>query len=540
MASDEAKLVRRATGGNAEAFAELVRRYRDAVYGYCYHRTGSFEDARDLAQDAFVRAYTCLHQLRDPGRFGGWVRRIAANLCTRWAESRREIAVECIEHPCQVPESLNAAVVREALSTLPENERLAVVLHYVNGYSYGDIADFLEVSKGAVRGRLARGREMLKTEVLRMTRETFESNKLDEEFVIEAVKNALQEAQDAYNLLGDKAQSRKKVEEAASLIAGMETDQVSDPVALGHALLYLGSREFILGDRDRARERWARAKTLFEQAGDQDGIESWREALAYERLSMGNLAEAHDLYSQLADYWLSRRYEGSYTRGCNFLAAARALESMGLDTEHGKIASFLAGSGGFKREEGQTMHWVWVALGFNKESYPARLRNMPGPQPGPAPLPLVLIRNQPVVGDTLRFVDKDSRAEESVLESLSDKVTTPAGAFENCARSSSKLFASKTWEGDVVGTRRLWIAPGIGIVRIEFESTGGPTDTSELAAYAVSPSDDYIPLAVGNWWKWRWIKGEEEFGFSTESYRGIIAEENGTYVVVQYSFCVAP
>lgn len=109
MTSDEARLVRRASGGDSEAFAELVRRYRDAVYGYCYHRMGSFEDARDLAQDAFVRAFTCLDQLRDPERFGGWVRRIAANLCTRWAESRREIAVESIECQDEVPESPHAA-----------------------------------------------------------------------------------------------------------------------------------------------------------------------------------------------------------------------------------------------------------------------------------------------------------------------------------------------------------------------------------------------------------------------------------------------
>ncbi|HEX2987274.1 MAG TPA: sigma factor, partial [Chloroflexota bacterium] len=80
---DEAQLVATASAGDQAAFTELVRRYRDRVYGYCYHRTGNFEDARDLAQESFVRAYTSLGQLRDTSGFGPWVRRIAANLCNR-------------------------------------------------------------------------------------------------------------------------------------------------------------------------------------------------------------------------------------------------------------------------------------------------------------------------------------------------------------------------------------------------------------------------------------------------------------------------
>lgn len=198
---EDSQLVAQAAGGDAEAFTELVRRYRDTVYGYCYHRTGSFEDGRDLAQETFVRAYTRLEQLRDGSKLGAWLRKIAANLCTRWAASRRELPAEQIEEPVQQPESTRAALVREALSGLPENERLAVVMHYVDGLTYSDIAQFLEITPGAVRGRLARGREMLRAEVLRMTRETFDENKLGDEFVMGAVDSALSGATDTSELI---------------------------------------------------------------------------------------------------------------------------------------------------------------------------------------------------------------------------------------------------------------------------------------------------------------------------------------------------
>lgn len=127
--ADYTQLIEHAKRGNAGAFTELVRRHRDLVYGYCYHRTGNFEDARDLTQETFIRAYTRLGQLRESEKLGAWLRQIAANICTRWAQRRRETPAEDIDLPEPPRESPAAALVREALSALPNNERLAVVLH---------------------------------------------------------------------------------------------------------------------------------------------------------------------------------------------------------------------------------------------------------------------------------------------------------------------------------------------------------------------------------------------------------------------------
>lgn len=539
--TDLAQLVSLAAKGDADAYAEIVRRYRDHVYGYCYHLTGSFEDARDLSQDAFVRAYTRLGQLREPDKLGAWLRKIAANLCARWAESRRETPVERIE-PDETPrESPRAVAVREALSSLPDNERLAVVLKYVNGYSYDDIAGFLEVSTDAVRGRLHRGRKMLKAEVLKMTRETFDDNKLDEKFVIEAVRAAIAEAMDAYNLRGDKDLSRSKTDEAAALVDKVSGSKIEDPTALGRALLSVGSRELIMGDKSRAEEHWNRAKALFEHAGDQDGLAEWRSNIAYQRLGEGDLASAHRLYIEVEEHWRRRRLEQPGVVGYGFLAAARALESLGLDTNWDLVVSFMAGDCDFEREDSQTIQYGGYCLGFSKDSYPARVRTRLGPPFGPTPPPLVLIKHEPVVGDKLRFVNNENgRSEESVLESLSETVTTPAGTFTNCAHSSSRIFATKDWTADVVATRELWLAPGVGPVRIAYQTVGEAMDASELVSYHIdTPSADFVPLAIGNWWKWRWIEGEEEFGFRTEECKEIVAQEANRWACATYAFAVA-
>lgn len=185
------ELVERAKSGDPEAFSELVRRYAESVKGYCYYRTGSFEEAKDLCQEAFVLAYTKLGQLREQAKFGAWIRRIAANACTRWIEKRREFPVEQVRlNEPEQPELTTTLLVRQALSSLPDNERLSLIMHYVDGLSYCEIADFLGISPAAVRGRLYRGRDMLKKEVLEMTKETFENNRLDPEFACRTLQLA--------------------------------------------------------------------------------------------------------------------------------------------------------------------------------------------------------------------------------------------------------------------------------------------------------------------------------------------------------------
>jgi len=203
MGATDGQLVRRVQEGDREAFGELVDRYRDMVYGLGYHLTGEFEAARDLAQEAFIQAYLRLAQLRDPEKFAGWLRHIVLNV-HRSQRRRREVVTVALEAEAQPPianpePSEIEAVVREALSRLREPERLALTLHYINGYSHAEIGGFLGVRRETVKTRLARARQHLREEVMAMVKDAFEGRKLPEQFTHETVSEALR----LMNLLAD-------------------------------------------------------------------------------------------------------------------------------------------------------------------------------------------------------------------------------------------------------------------------------------------------------------------------------------------------
>lgn len=196
MALTDGQLVERVRSGDRDAFGDLVGRYRDMVYGLGYHLTHDFEAARDLAQEAFVQAYLKLGQLRDPDKFSGWLRQIATNV-HRAHERRREVATVTLDEVGAVPDTRHLSgievVVRDALSRLRAPERLALTLHYINGYSHAEIGEFLGVRPETVKTRLARARQHLKTEVMAMVREGFEQNRLPEEFTKETMGRLLAE-----------------------------------------------------------------------------------------------------------------------------------------------------------------------------------------------------------------------------------------------------------------------------------------------------------------------------------------------------------
>jgi RNA polymerase sigma-70 factor (ECF subfamily) len=195
MGVPDGELVSRSREGDGEAFGQLVARYRDMAYGLGYHLTGEFEAARDLAQEAFVQAYLKIRQLRDPERFGPWLRQIVVNT-HRDQVRRREVATVSLDgEPAQAREERRVSememVVREVLSKLRETERLVLTLHYINGYSQSEIGRFLGVRAETVKTRLARARQHFRKEVMMSIEETFERKKLPEEFTGETVRAAM-------------------------------------------------------------------------------------------------------------------------------------------------------------------------------------------------------------------------------------------------------------------------------------------------------------------------------------------------------------
>ena len=168
---DEQRAIATCLAGDREAFAILVERHREAVFRLAFRMCGDGATAEDLAQEAFVKAYTRLDRFNPAaGTFRNWLLGICANLARthfRWRRRTRALAERAAEHErmrieeTQAREAEEPERIRRALETLPPGLRVAVVLKYMENLSVQEIAETLGIGASAVKMRLARGREQL-------------------------------------------------------------------------------------------------------------------------------------------------------------------------------------------------------------------------------------------------------------------------------------------------------------------------------------------------------------------------------------------
>ncbi len=180
-ATEEMDLVRRARGGDMEAYDDLVRRYQERIYATVYHMTSNHEDASDLAQESFIKAYQALKSFKGGSSFYTWIYRIAVNKTINFLKQRKNRAQMSLndldfnaEHDpdlvalisdktprrdvnlAELQEKLNAA-----MQKLSEHHRLVVTLHDVQGLSHEEIAQIMDCNIGTVRSRLFYARQQL-------------------------------------------------------------------------------------------------------------------------------------------------------------------------------------------------------------------------------------------------------------------------------------------------------------------------------------------------------------------------------------------
>jgi len=174
------ELVKRARGGDADAFEDLVRAYQHRVVNYARAMVSNEADAEDVAQDAFVRAYRGLRTFRGDSSFKTWLYRIVTNAARTHLGKRRDrpeqtagdaaTSPEAFGHPA-TDEDVEASVIDRdridrALAALPVEMREAVVLRDVEGLDYREIAVALGVPIGTVESRIFRGRARLRDALL--------------------------------------------------------------------------------------------------------------------------------------------------------------------------------------------------------------------------------------------------------------------------------------------------------------------------------------------------------------------------------------
>jgi RNA polymerase sigma-70 factor (ECF subfamily) len=162
--ADDQALVAAALAGSHPAFDLLVTRHRRSVYHVCYRFVNHHEDAADLTQDTFVRAWRALASFRGQARFSTWLHRIAVNVCLNKVAVRTPVAepidAEAIvdrRQPLPGDELLaaeRAAQVRAAVAALPPRQRAALVLRAYHELSHQEIADLVGTSVGAVKANV--------------------------------------------------------------------------------------------------------------------------------------------------------------------------------------------------------------------------------------------------------------------------------------------------------------------------------------------------------------------------------------------------
>ena len=171
---DDQSLVAACRAGQTEAFGVLVRRYQDRLYPTMLRLTGSADDALDLLQDAFLRAFEKLDGFHGESSFYTWVYRIAVNLALSGRRKRRTVRVvgldrgeatldppgdPAVTDPTRPIERRERdALIQAALSALADDHRAVVVLKEYDGLRYDEIAAILDVPVGTVRSRLHRAR----------------------------------------------------------------------------------------------------------------------------------------------------------------------------------------------------------------------------------------------------------------------------------------------------------------------------------------------------------------------------------------------
>lgn len=174
-------LVMKSQRGDLSAYDELVRRYQERIYATLYHMTSNHEDANDLAQEAFIKAFQALPRFKGDSSFFTWIYRIAVNRTINFLKQRRkrtQISLDDLDYQIEHDPDLialisektprrdvNLAELQEMLNIafqkLSEVHRLVVTLHDVQGLSHDEIGRIMDCNTGTVRSRLFYARQQL-------------------------------------------------------------------------------------------------------------------------------------------------------------------------------------------------------------------------------------------------------------------------------------------------------------------------------------------------------------------------------------------
>ena len=592
MVHEDIDLVKRSLRGERNAFEDLVRKYQDAVYGLAFHLTGNFADAQDIAQQAFVTAYLKLPQLKDPGRFASWLKRITVNECISWSRQQERFLrlrgrIENHDNPVPTPhqeyeeKEINAAV-RKAMESLSEKNRLAMTLYYIDGLSQREVGSFLGIPTSTVGNRISRARKQMKEEMMKMVQNTFRENRLTDDFV-RKITEALDKA-DAARRKGNMGEASNYSDEALKALADvpespearklrkralwLKGDIVHFPLGAEETLKY-HEQALELEEKDNSKRGYAgalmrlshdysdahqqekaneykqKALKIYEEIGDLGGqaeIWMWMGADVFftePEKALPRFQKALDLYSQTDKKCLG------YESVCR--AAIALLKEVGESPGIEKLLHYRAISEALQRSSGRLDRISepgFLRIGANydwEEALNGAIIHLL--QDGGRVLDYGSKVGESWTMEAFSFTFKPLRAARSV-ESYSETVSVVAGEFSDCLKLKTVITPSPDDDGPerkrelnriYCGTKQAWFAPGVGPVKIIFDREDGVHVDMELAEYYVEDGgDDYFPLSIGNRWIYHSHCAHE--GYITKDCCEIAARSGDVYYIDNYAY----
>lgn len=179
---NEEKLIQDAKKGDNAAFEAIVKEYQNKIYTLCYRYTGNYEDARDLAQEVFIKVYRNLNKFEGRSSFSTWIYQVAGNTCKDYLRKIKNKSEFSIEEEVfnkdesftpqvlkdentpdlQYEEKEKISLLKEAINRLNPEYKMVIIMREFQDLSYEEIARETNTSVGTVKSRLSRGRNMLK------------------------------------------------------------------------------------------------------------------------------------------------------------------------------------------------------------------------------------------------------------------------------------------------------------------------------------------------------------------------------------------
>ena len=182
--SEDIQIIDRVLAGDVDAFSDIIVKYKDKTFNYVYSQVKDYDEALDITQEIFIMTIEALRSFRRESKFSTWFYSIMVNYCKNYRKKNSRYNLVSInssrgeeEYDLQLPDERenpeqdvimndSLRIVREEIGMLPDDYREILVLRDIEGLSYNEIAEILDISLSNVKVRIHRGREFLKNRLL--------------------------------------------------------------------------------------------------------------------------------------------------------------------------------------------------------------------------------------------------------------------------------------------------------------------------------------------------------------------------------------